>query len=157
MNHYTSRCRRSARLASLCRVFPDAHWNRPSSACLGAVWHRSERHGLRAGCQHHRPVLSVFPWAPFRSTKVAVKLHTLWDLRGNLPTFLHISDENCTMSMSSPVAPRAGCLLCHGPRLSRLRTAPWPARRGQLLCDPRQIQPPSPSSVFASGRPEHGG
>ena len=28
--------------------------------------------------------LSVFPWAPFRSTKVAVKLHTLWDLRGNL-------------------------------------------------------------------------
>ena len=101
--------------------------------------------------------LSVFPWAPFRSTKVAVKLHTLWDLRGNLPTFLHISDENCTMSMSSPVAPRAGCLLCHGPRLSRLRTAPWPARRSQLLCDPRQIQPPSPSSVLASGRPEHGG
>ena len=101
--------------------------------------------------------LSVFPWAPFRSTKVAIKLHTLLDLRGNLPTFLHISDDNCTMSMSSPVAARAGCLLRHGPRRSRLRTAPSPARRGQFLCDPRQIQPPSPSSVFASGRPEHGG
>jgi hypothetical protein len=36
--------------------------------------------------------LSVFPWAPFRSAKAAVKLHTLLDLRGNIPTFLHISD-----------------------------------------------------------------
>ena len=35
--------------------------------------------------------LSVFPWAPFRSTKAAIKLHTLLDLRGNIPTFLHIS------------------------------------------------------------------
>ena len=36
--------------------------------------------------------LSVFPWAPFRTTKAAVKLHTLLDLRGNIPTFIHISD-----------------------------------------------------------------
>ncbi len=36
--------------------------------------------------------LSVFPWAPFRSTKAAVKMHTLLDLRGNIPTFIHISD-----------------------------------------------------------------
>src|SRR5512147_2739490 len=36
--------------------------------------------------------LSVFPWAPFRSTKAAIKLHTLLDLRGHIPTFLHISD-----------------------------------------------------------------
>ncbi len=36
--------------------------------------------------------LSVFPWAKFRSTKSAVKLHTLIDLRGNIPTFIHISD-----------------------------------------------------------------
>lgn len=36
--------------------------------------------------------LSLFPWAPFRSTKAAVKLHTLLDLRGNIPAFLHISD-----------------------------------------------------------------
>ncbi|MGH7928974.1 MAG: IS4 family transposase [Candidatus Binatia bacterium] len=36
--------------------------------------------------------LSLFPWAPFRSTKAAIKLHTLLDLRGNIPTFLHISD-----------------------------------------------------------------
>ncbi len=36
--------------------------------------------------------LSVFPWAPFRSTKAAVKLHTLLDVRGAIPSFIHISD-----------------------------------------------------------------
>lgn len=36
--------------------------------------------------------LAVFAWAPFRSTKAAVKLRTLLDLRGNIPTFIHISD-----------------------------------------------------------------
>lgn len=36
--------------------------------------------------------LSVFPWAPFRSTKAAVRMHTLLDLRGNIPSFIHISD-----------------------------------------------------------------
>jgi len=36
--------------------------------------------------------LSLFPWAPFRKTKAAVRLHTLLDLRGNIPAFIHISD-----------------------------------------------------------------
>jgi len=36
--------------------------------------------------------MSVFPWALFRLTKSAVKLHTLLDLRGNIPIFMHISD-----------------------------------------------------------------
>lgn len=34
----------------------------------------------------------MFPWAPFRSAKAAVKLHTLLNLRGNIPSFIHISD-----------------------------------------------------------------
>lgn len=34
--------------------------------------------------------LSRFPWAPFRSTKAAVKMHTLLDLHGNIPSFIHI-------------------------------------------------------------------
>ena len=36
--------------------------------------------------------LSLFEWAPFRSTKAAIKLHTLLDLRGAIPAFIHISD-----------------------------------------------------------------
>lgn len=36
--------------------------------------------------------LSLFPWAPASRTKAAVKLHTLLDLRGNIPSFIHITD-----------------------------------------------------------------
>ena len=36
--------------------------------------------------------LSVFPWASYQATKGALRLHTLLDLRGNIPTFIHISD-----------------------------------------------------------------
>jgi len=36
--------------------------------------------------------LSVFPWARFRKHKAAVKLHTLMDLRGNIPVFIDITD-----------------------------------------------------------------
>ena len=36
--------------------------------------------------------LSLFSWAPFRRTKAAIKLHTLIDLRGSIPSFIHISD-----------------------------------------------------------------
>lgn len=36
--------------------------------------------------------LSVFPWARFRQTKAAIKLHTLLDLRGDIPTFIWITD-----------------------------------------------------------------
>jgi hypothetical protein len=34
----------------------------------------------------------MFPWAPFRTAKAAVKVHTLMDLRGSIPSFIHISD-----------------------------------------------------------------
>ena len=36
--------------------------------------------------------LAVFPWAKFRKTKAAIKLHTLLDLKGSIPSFIHISD-----------------------------------------------------------------
>jgi transposase len=35
--------------------------------------------------------LNLFPWAKFRQRKAAVKLHTLLDLRGNIPAFIHVS------------------------------------------------------------------
>ena len=35
--------------------------------------------------------LTLFPWAPFQRSKAAVKLHTLLDLRGNIPAFIHIT------------------------------------------------------------------
>ena len=36
--------------------------------------------------------LSLFPWADFRSTKAGIKMHTLLDLRGPIPSFIHVSD-----------------------------------------------------------------
>jgi len=36
--------------------------------------------------------LSLFPWAEFRQQKAAIKLHTMMDLEGSIPTFIHISD-----------------------------------------------------------------
>ena len=53
--------------------------------------------------------LSLFPWAPLRSTKAAVKLHTLLDLHGNIPTFLHISDGKLhDVNILDQLIPEAG-------------------------------------------------
>ena len=53
--------------------------------------------------------LTVFPWAPFRSTKAAVKLHTLLDLRGNIPSFIHISDGKMhEVNILDQLLPEAG-------------------------------------------------
>jgi hypothetical protein len=53
--------------------------------------------------------LSVFPWAPFRSTKAAVKMHTLLDLRGNIPLFIFISDGKMhDVSILDALLPEAG-------------------------------------------------
>jgi len=53
--------------------------------------------------------LSVFPWAPFRSTKAAVKLHTLLDLRGSIPSFIFISDGKMhDVNILDHLVPEAG-------------------------------------------------
>ena len=53
--------------------------------------------------------LSVFPWAPFRTTKAAVRMHTLLDLRGNIPAFIHISDGKMhEVNILDQLLPEAG-------------------------------------------------
>lgn len=39
--------------------------------------------------------MTLFPWAPFQAHNAGIKLHTLIDLRGNIPSFIHISDGRC--------------------------------------------------------------
>ncbi len=61
--------------------------------------------------------LSVYPWAPFRSTKAAIKLHTLLDLRGAIPTFIHVSDgktHEVNLLDEVPLEPGAFYLLDRG-------------------------------------------
>ena len=55
--------------------------------------------------------LSVFPWAPFRATKAAVKMHTLLNLRGAIPSFLHISDGKLhDVNVLDLLIPEAGAI-----------------------------------------------
>ena len=53
--------------------------------------------------------LSLFAWAPFQSTKAAIKLHTLLDLRGAIPAFIHITDgKTHEVNVLDILAPEAG-------------------------------------------------
>src|SRR2546427_5738244 len=53
--------------------------------------------------------LSLFPWAKFRKTKGAVKMHTLLDLRGNIPTFISITDGKVhDVNILDEILPEAG-------------------------------------------------
>src|ERR1700688_4774489 len=55
--------------------------------------------------------LSLFPWADFRSTKAAVKMHTLLDLRGPIPGFIHISDGKMGDALALDlITPEAGAI-----------------------------------------------
>jgi hypothetical protein len=55
--------------------------------------------------------LSVFPWAHFRSTKAAVKMHTQLDLRGNIPSFIHISNGKLhDVNVLDMLVPEAGAI-----------------------------------------------
>jgi hypothetical protein len=55
--------------------------------------------------------LSVFPWAHYRSTDAAVKLHTLLDLRGNIPSFIHLSDGKLSdVNVLDLLLPEAGAI-----------------------------------------------
>ena len=108
------------------------------------------RRGLR-----RRPVLSFLPWASSRRTKAAVKLHTLLDLRGNIPTFVHISEgklHDVHVLDLLPLEPGAFYIMDRGyldfARLYRLALVGAP--------HPSQVQHPVPSSVFAPGGQEYG-
>jgi len=53
--------------------------------------------------------LSLFPWARFRRHKAAVKMHTLLDLRGNIPTFISITDGTVhDVNVLDEILPEAG-------------------------------------------------
>ena len=55
--------------------------------------------------------LTLFPWAEFRQTKSAIKLHTLLDLRGNIPTFIHITEGKVhEVNILDDLLPEAGAI-----------------------------------------------
>ena len=101
--------------------------------------------------------LSLFPWAKFRRRKAAVKMHTLLDLRGNIPTFIRITDGTVhDVNILDEIGPEPGAFLRHGSGLRRFRT---PLRVHPLLVVLRrtnQEEHLAPTALLASRRQIHG-
>ena len=80
----------------------------------------------------------MFPWAPFRATKAAIKLHTLLDLRGSIPSFIHISDGKLhDVNVLDLLLPEAGAFYIMDRAsvdFGRLYPAPTDRSTG-LICD----------------------
>src|ERR1700686_3135680 len=94
LSQYVSRCQRSARLADLCGLGDAPDQKGKSALCWRTNRGRTTTKRLCTRFDHHR-CLNLFPWARFRSTKAAIKLHTLLDLRGPIPSFIEITDGRC--------------------------------------------------------------
>jgi hypothetical protein len=80
---------------------------------------------------------SVFPWARFRSTKSGIKVHTLLDLRGNIPSFVSITDAKVhDVNILDELLPEPGSIYVMDRAyldFERLyRTAPW---FGFFICE----------------------
>ena len=57
----------------------------------------------------------MFPWAPFRTTKAEIKMHALLDLRGNIPTLIHISDGKLhDVNVLDALVPEPGAIYVMG-------------------------------------------
>src|SRR5271167_354598 len=94
--------------------------------------------------------LSVFPWAHFRSTKAAVKMHTLLDLRGNIPSFIYVSDGKLHDVHALDPRFREGRLCCSR---SRAPSTSWIAAMsissGSMRCTwPEPSLSPAPNRTW---------
>lgn len=100
--------------------------------------------------------LSLFDWAPFRSTKAAVKMHTLLDLRGkhpNLRSHQRWQDGRC-QSTRYP-AHRSRRLLRYGSRLSGFQSAFLHASNRSVFCNPCQTETERPAGLLDGKRSQH--
>ena len=85
-------CQRKARLAYPCGVGPAAHHPGEDAVRRRRTGVGPDQYRLRPGLDDHRSVPVGLSVGALPTTKAAVKMHTLLDLRGNIPSFIHISD-----------------------------------------------------------------
>jgi hypothetical protein len=89
--------------------------------------------------------LSVFPWAPFRSAKAAVKLHTLLELRDGVPSFIFISDGKMhDVNILDQLVPEAGAFYVMDRAIST--SSAW---RTSMMPEASSSPAPSPTSRLA--------
>jgi hypothetical protein len=87
--------------------------------------------------------LALFPWARFRRRKAAVKMHTLLDLRGNIPTFIRVTTEGKVhdVNVLDEIMPEAGAFYVMDRGLHRFSSGCSFSRsvRPSSWCAPRRI------------------
>jgi len=100
--------------------------------------------------------LSLFPWARFRQHKAAVKMHTLLDLHGNIPTFVRVTDGKVhDVNILDEIVPEAGAFYVMDRGYIRFSidfTSSHSARRFSF-CYQRECL--TATSLFTSGGPQH--
>ena len=100
--------------------------------------------------------LTLFPWAPFRSTKAAIKLHTLLDLRGNIPSFIRISDgKSHEVNVLDLLIVEAGAFYVMDRGVPGFRPTVRIASKRWVLRHAREAQHELPLCVLRTGRSMH--
>jgi hypothetical protein len=101
--------------------------------------------------------MSVLLWAHLRSTKSAVKMHTLLDLRGNIPSFIRISDgKPHDVHALDMLIPEPGAIYVMDRGYIDFAHLHNAASGGHLRRHPRQVQSERSSGLFSAHRPSDG-
>src|SRR5664280_324818 len=106
---YPGRCQRIARLANLCGLCPGVDRRCATVVCPRSLGVDLEQSLYALDSTTIDLCLTLFPWARFRQHKAAVKMHTLLDLHGNIPTFIRITDGKVhDVNILDELLPEAG-------------------------------------------------
>ena len=139
---------RNSRLAHLLRVRTASDRDGAKALCQRAFWSRSERHGLRSRCHHHRSVPVGIPVGTVPFDQGGDQAAHTAGLERQYPFFYSYQRWQVARSqLARRVDCRARRFLCDGSRLHRFRTPFSIERCRQFLCHSRQVQSQSPSAA----------
>jgi hypothetical protein len=99
--------------------------------------------------------LSLFPWAPYERSKAAVKMHTLLDARGSIPSFVLITPGRVSGERVGSSGAGGGLVLRHGSRLHPFRAFVSFRAGGRLLCGASPGEYAVPPALLPPGGSEH--
>lgn len=99
--------------------------------------------------------LALFPWAKFRKHKAAVKMHTLLDLHGNIPTFIRITEGKVhDVNILDEILPEAGAFYVMDRGYVDFERLYVFTLSGFLRCS-HEIQRSAPAPLLTPGRQDH--
>jgi len=100
--------------------------------------------------------LSMFPWAKFRKHKAAVKMHTLLDQHGNIPTFISISGGKVPdVKVLDDIMPEAGAFYGMDRGLRRFRASLQVHAQFSLFCRVHKIECSAAASLLSPSRQDN--